>query len=948
MFENLKKPGNGLRARRRAVLARAALLGSTVLMALPQQGWALTVNWLGENVNQSTDLGSGSSGSLIVGQSSNGSITIYNGAVLTSSYGSIANTSGVMGEVTVTGLGSKWTTGGNLYIGYAGIGTLTIQNGGQVQSYGGNSVGLLNTSTGTVVVTGSGSAWTNSGDIDIGSNGEAALTIADGGVVSNVKGTIANNTGSVGDVTVTGTGSTWTNSGNLNVGYSGTGTLTVGDGGQVQSSAGVLGILLTGTGTVVVTGSGSAWVNSGDFVIGNYGKGTLTIADGGTVSAGTQQEDGSYDKIVHIAYDSLSTGTLNIGAAAGEEAVAAGTLNASGVLFGSGSGTIVFNHTDEDYDFGTAISGYGTINHLSGETILSANSAYFTGITNVTGGTLLVSGILGGSISVSDYGTLGGTGTVGSTTIKSGGTFSPGGISGSVGTLSVNGDLSFEGGSTYAVDLNGLTFLHGHAADLAAVKGTVTIGDGALMSVTALDASTSYQVGHVYTVITSEGGLTGAFTTVSSDSAFLDFTASYDETNAYLTVALKSSGGSSGSGGDSEEDPDSTVSVFAPVASTSNQYAVASALDTLDQTSGSASLALYNSLLMLNESEAQQAYEQLSGDVYATAQGAFVQTNRAVSTALNSRVRAVTDGVAAPSSMVLGYAEEKESVVKDDRFAAFEAPKAAPDRFATWASAFGSWGQVGGTDGGSDTDTSSGGVLIGGDVAVLEDWRAGVLAGFSRSFFDTDNSSGNSTNYHLGTYFGGKLGAVALRSGLNYTWHDVEAARNITVLGQTLNSSYDAGSLNLYGEVAYRIDAGISAFEPFAALAYNRTETGSFTESGGTAALTVDDSVMNTGFTTLGLRASADFDLAGIASVARGTVGWVHAFGDVDPETSARFATGDSFSVTSTPIDTDAALLEAGLDFAVAPSSTFSLGYNGQIGSSAYEHGVNAKFRLQF
>jgi outer membrane autotransporter protein len=498
--------------------------------------------------------------------------------------------------------------------------------------------------------------------------------------------------------------------------------------------------------------------------------------------------------------------------------------------------------------------------------------------------------------------------------------------------LTVDGNLTLRDGSTYAVDLSGTT------SDLVHVNGQASIEDGADVKVTSLDDATSYQQTQKYTILNADGGLTGKFSElINTSSAFLDITTSYDDYNAYLNVSVKGSGNSG-----TNKNP------FSQVARTGNQKSLAGALDSLDQTPGSASLKLYNDLLPLSEDDALQAYQQLSGDVYATAQGAFTQTNRAVNTALNSRVRAVTDGVAAPSSMALGYAEERKAV-KDERFAAFE-PKEAfdTDRFATWVNGFGSWGKVSGVDGGSDTDTANGGVIFGGDMMVGDDWRVGVLGGYSRSFFDTDSSNGASTNYHLGGYAGTKWGPVAFRTGLNYTWHNVDTSRTITALGQTLSGDYDGSSFNAYGELAYRLDVGKSALEPFAALAHSRTRTDGFTETGGTAALTVDDSSMNTTFTTVGLRASTDLDIAGVASVARGTIGWMHAFGDVDPVSSARFATGDSFSVTSTPVDRNAALLEAGVDLTITPASTLSFTYNGQIGSNAYDHGANAKLRVKF
>ena len=52
-----------------------------------------------------------------------------------------------------------------------------------------------------------------------------------------------------------------------------------------------------------------------------------------------------------------SIGTLNIGAAAGQAAVAPGTFNAASVNFGGGIGQLVFNHTGTNYTFAPVITG---------------------------------------------------------------------------------------------------------------------------------------------------------------------------------------------------------------------------------------------------------------------------------------------------------------------------------------------------------------------------------------------------------------------------------------------------------------------------------------------------------------------------------------------------------------------------------------------------------------
>lgn len=85
------------------------------------------------------------------------------------------------------------------------------------------------------------SQWTMSSFLFVGSSGTGSLEIADGGAVSNAEGIIGRSNGSTGNVLVTGSGSTWTNSGNLILGgnslinqTTGTGTLRIEDGGFVE------------------------------------------------------------------------------------------------------------------------------------------------------------------------------------------------------------------------------------------------------------------------------------------------------------------------------------------------------------------------------------------------------------------------------------------------------------------------------------------------------------------------------------------------------------------------------------------------------------------------------------------------------------------------------------------------------------------------------------------
>ncbi|MBN9003194.1 MAG: transporter, partial [Rhizobiales bacterium] len=329
--------------------------------------------------------------------------------------------------------------------------------------------------------------------------------ISGGGAVTSVGGVIGSNAGSKGTATVTGPESSWLLSDSMLVGSNGDGKLTVAGGAKVLSSGGFFGSGLaygpTSSGAVTVTGANSIWGNSGAIVVVGYnGRATLTATDGGTVQAGNG---------VGIAAASGSSGTFNIGAAAGDAAAAPGHVAASQIGFGDGVGTLVFNHTGANYTFATPLlrtpfgTGMGThrIDHLAGTTLLASDSSTFDGITTISGGKLLVNGQLGGTINVASGGLLGGSGTIrGNATVD--GTLSAGN---SPGTLTINGDLTLHGGSTSVFELNTPGVAGGTGAsgnDLVKVGGNLTLGG----TLDARVAAAGY-----YRLFNYDGTLSGAF-----------------------------------------------------------------------------------------------------------------------------------------------------------------------------------------------------------------------------------------------------------------------------------------------------------------------------------------------------------------------------------------------------------------------------------------------------
>ncbi len=258
-----------------------------------------------------------------------------------------------------------------LMLGGAGDGTVS-------GAIAGNIGFLIKDGTGTWTLTGQ-SALSDVLQIDAG-----ALRLEAGGRLSSDNGFIAVQAGSSGNATVTGSGSHWTSKG-LYIGNLGTGTLTVADGGLVSSQGGYVSYA-AGAGSATVTGMGSRWAVSDTLTVGYSGTGTLAVAAGGTVSVGTNGTGR-----VTVADQAGSIGTLAIGAAPGDTAVAAGTVQAGEVHFGAGTGTLVFNHTGNPdgsaVTFAPTITGAGSLSQLSGTTILTGANTY-SGATTVSGGVL--------------------------------------------------------------------------------------------------------------------------------------------------------------------------------------------------------------------------------------------------------------------------------------------------------------------------------------------------------------------------------------------------------------------------------------------------------------------------------------------------------------------------------------------------------------------------------
>jgi len=352
-------------------------------------------------------------GELQVGNVSSGnSLVISNGATVSSALSSSIGISGSNNSVTVTGAGSLFTNAGSLTVGTysqsyaAAANRLLVTNGSGLFSDSA-MIGATTNSFGNIVtVTGAGSFWTNSGALYVGNGGSGnMLTVSSGATVAAGGGTNGTVVGfgagsSNNSVLVTGSGSLWTNSGVLYVGVAGSSnSLTIADGGTVAASGITIAASNTSSGTLnfgrfgtndaagtisaltIAFGAGAGAINfnqsnstavsaaiSGNGSVNQLGSGTTTLSGSNTytgattVSAGTLLVDGQIG---------LSDVSVLSGAAIGGSGTLAGSFSmAAGAQFVfSLNGALMVNGASVTFaDFG--------IDDLVGLDSTVANGAY--------------------------------------------------------------------------------------------------------------------------------------------------------------------------------------------------------------------------------------------------------------------------------------------------------------------------------------------------------------------------------------------------------------------------------------------------------------------------------------------------------------------------------------------------------------------------------------------
>jgi fibronectin-binding autotransporter adhesin len=786
--------------------------------------------------------------------------------------------------VGVVSLGSKTLTVGPNGGPFAGIiqdggigGGLTIASPGfglqlaGVNTYAGATTVLAN---GVLAVVGNGSIASSSG---VNLAGPGALFDISGSAVSQMIKDLSG-----------GAGTTLALGGNaLTVGTANSASFagTIVDGGLYGGTGGSL--VKTGSGTLTLTGANS--YTGGTTVTGglinfaaltNFGTGQVTLNGGGVQwAAGTSTD--------------ISARLAPLGAAGG-----------------------TFDTNGNNVTFATALSGPGGLTKQGlGQLTLTGNNT-FTGATMVTGGILAVNGSLASGVTLND-GILAGSGTIGGL-LANGGIVAPGN---SIGTLTVNGNVVQNAGNVYQVEVNAAG-----QGDRINASGTATINGAAVQ---VLAASGSYANSTTYTILNATGGVSGTYSGVTSNFAFLTPTLTYDPNNVFLTLALQGNA-FSGFGGN-----------------TPNQRAVGYALDQSFTTASGDFATVIGALAGLSTAQASPTLNTISGQPYAD----FGTVNIA-SNALFMNV------VGQQMALARGTGVGGQRLALAQACAVEACEEASP--WSVWASALGGLGSVAGNANSSTLTYNFGGGAAGIDYRLDPRFLVGIGAGYSHGTQWVDSFMGKGwtdavsvTAYGSFTQAGFYADALA-----GYAYSSNQLQRQIQISGlqqRTANGSTGANQFLGQVETGYKIPvfaAAQATLTPFGRLQVSSVNQAAFSEWGANSlSLNVAQQTTNSLRSTVGADLAGEIGFGNQRTLALALrLGWQHEFADTGRPITAAFAGAPtvSFTVLGATPQRDSAVIGFSARTNIADSTQLYLRYDGEVGGGTDNHALNVGVRLSW
>jgi YVTN family beta-propeller protein/autotransporter-associated beta strand protein len=714
------------------------------------------------------------------------------------------------------------------------------------------------------------------------------------------------------------------------------GTLQIA-GANIASS---LPVALQSQGGTIDTNGNTATLSgtiSGPGSLTKIGLGTLTLSGSSTYAGATNVNAGTLQAGAVNALSPLSAFTV-----AGGATLDLNNFNQTiGSLAGAGSvtlgaATLTTGNDNTSTTFSGGISGTGGLAKIGSGTLTLSGSSSYSGATAVNAGTLTVNGSIANSVvTVNSGAMLNGTGTVGGLTIASGGTFAPGN---SPGTMTVAGNLAFQSGALYVVQVTSSTASSTNVTGIATLAGTVQ----------AAFAAGSYAT-RTYTILSAVGGLGGTtFNTLSTSNLPAGFTASLSYTATDAILNLTATLGQSAVGPSAPGQPSAPSGPSALACAFSiNQYNVANALNAFFNNGGALPPA-FVTIFGLTGANLGNALTLLSGEAATGAQqGAFQLTNQFLGIMLDPFVDG-RGGVGGGGA--IGFAPAREELPEDIALAYAKILKEPPkpqsfeQPWSVWGAGYGGSNRTSGDPavvGSHDLSAATAGGAAGLDYRLAPGTVVGfALAGAGTNWGLTQGlGGGQSDAFQAGLYGTTRWGPTYVAAALAFTNHWMSTDR-FAFAGDHLTASFNAQSFGGRVESGYRVATIYGGLTPYAAIQAQNFHTPSYNESdltSGGFALGFNSRNATDTRSELGGRFDRLLLLNPEAAFTlRTRVAWAHDWIS-DPSLAAAFQTlpGASFVVNGATPAKNSALVSEGAEYRLASGVVLLAKFDGEFAHHA-------------
>jgi autotransporter-associated beta strand protein len=589
-----------------------------------------------------------------------------------------------------------------------------------------------------------------------------------------------------------------------------------------------------------------------------------------------------------------------------------GSLAGAGLTtLGSASLTVGGNNSSIAYS--GSITGTGGVNKTGAGTFILTGTSGYSGPTNVNGGTLEVDGAItsSSSVSVNAGGTLAGSGLIDSSivTVSSGATLAPGtpGVPGTA--LAVTGNLAFQSGATYMVQINAAS------TTVANVTGTASLA-GDVLAAIASGGGLKKQ----YDILHSAGLNGTTFAGLATIGLPTAFTASlsYSTTDAFLNL---------------------TTSFAQQPGLNQNQQNVANVLETFFNRGGTLPASVL-SIFGSTGTNLANGLSQLDGEAATGAEkGAFQLMTQFLGVMLDPFVYGRGVGGA------IGFAPDQQASLPPDIALAYAGVLKAPplpsfaQPWTAWGASYGGSGTTNGDPvvGSTNVTAQTFGFAGGMDYHYSPDTIFGfALAGGGTNWGLAQNlGGGRSDAFQAGIYGITRAGPTYLAAALAFTNNWFTTNRN--ALGDQLTANFDGQSFGGRVEAGYRYAVlPTSGITPYAALQTQTFHTPAYSEtdlSGGGLGLSFNAMNAMDTRSELGARFDDPTLVGGMPLVLRARIAWAHEWVS-NPALAAVFESlgGGSFVVNGAAPPQNSALVSAGAELFLSPRLSLIAKFDGEFG----------------